>query len=162
MEKICLSKCFAALLSIEFPVRKLMAMNMLCGFFLLFFCGLMGVFLRMEVVQQYVFSPGISDSWRISLFRSSHAHGTLFALLQIVYGLSIPYSSSRNFTRIFQSIGIGIGAWVMSLLVFLESYSTPSVSTWTWNQLCIGIGLSLWMLAIASHGYGLAARIWRE
>lgn len=162
MEEIRLSNCLDSLFFVEFSMRKLMAINMLSGFFLLFFCGLMGLFLRMEVVQQYVFSPGVSDSWRISLFRSSHAHGTLFALLQIVYGLSIPYSSSRKSVRIFQSIGIGIGAWVMSVLVFLESYASPSVSTWTWNQLCIGIGVSLWMIALASHGYGLAVRIWHE
>src|SRR3989338_2279936 len=71
-------------------MKKLMAINMLSGFFLLFFCGLMGVFLRIEVIQQYVFSPGASDSWRVALFRSSHAHGTLFALLQIVYVFFFP------------------------------------------------------------------------
>src|SRR3989338_5734239 len=130
-------------------MKKLMAINMLSGFFLLFFCGLMGVFLRIEVIQQYVFSPGASDSWRVALFRSSHDHGTLFALLQIVYGLSIPYSNSRKSVRIFQSMGIGVGAWVMGVLVFFESYSSPSL-TWTWNQLCMGGGIGLRMLAVAS------------
>ncbi len=143
-------------------MRKIAACNILAGFFLLFFIGMMGFFLRIEVVQQYLFSSQTSSSWRISLFRSAHAHGTLFALIQIVYGLSIPYSCCKKTALLLQSIGLALGAWVMGVLVFFESHSTPDLSSWSWNQLCIGGGLGAWMVAIAWHGYGIAGRIWRE
>jgi hypothetical protein len=143
-------------------MRKIAAYNIISGFILLFFIGIVGFFLRIEVVQHYFFSPETPASWRLSLFRSAHAHGSLFALIQIVYGLSIPYSLCKKSSLVFQSIGVGLGAWVMSVLVYFESYSSPALYTWSWNQLCIGVGLGAWMIAITWHGYGLAGRIWQD
>ena len=143
-------------------MRKLAACNILSGFFLLFFAGMMGLFLRMEVVQHYFLFSERPLPWRLALFRPSHAHGTLFALVQVVFGLTIPYSFCKKRSLVLQSIGIGLGAWVMSIFVFFEAYARPDPAIWSWNQLLIGVGLGTWMLAMAWHGYGLAGRIWQD
>ena len=143
-------------------MKKIAALNILSGFSMLLFMGMVGVFLRLEVVQHYYFHADMQLPWKVSLFKSSHAHGTLFALIQIVYGLSIPYSICNTPALIFQSIGFLLGTLVMSVFVFLESFSSPNVYAWSLNQFLIGIGLGVWMLAIAWHSYGIAGRIWRD
>ena len=142
-------------------MRKMATLNILLGFMLLFFLAMSGLFLRKEVVDQYLTAPEGLQSWRYMLMRSAHGHGNLFAMIQILYGVSLPYSRSKNTARIFQTTGFFLGACAMSVLVFLEAQAKPSAIGWSMNQLCIGTCISAWSIAMVWHSYGLASQFWR-
>jgi NADH:ubiquinone oxidoreductase subunit K len=142
-------------------MRKMATLNILLGFITLFFLAMSGLFLRKEVVDQYLASPDGLQSWRYMLMRSAHGHGNLFAIIQILYGVSLPYARSRNIARIFQTMGFFLGAFAMSTLVFLEAQSKPSPIGWSLNQLCIGACISAWSIAMVWHIYGLSSQFWK-
>lgn len=130
---------------------------MIIGFLVIFFSASAGPFLSYYVLDGFILDEKILSSWELWLLRSAHAHTALFGLLQVVFGLTLPYSRISNSFKNWQTIGITCGILAMAIVLPLKSFIIPS------NEIHIidivfGTLISLFYLAIATHVMGLVMR----
>jgi hypothetical protein len=86
----------------------------------------------------------------MTLAKSAHGHASLFGILHICYALSI----TRNPYQSWQTVGLGLGSFAMSLLLLWRAFSYPTTE-FDVLGLAIGLCLAAWLLAITSHIYFL-------
>jgi hypothetical protein len=137
---------------------RIALVNMIAGFFLLTFAGASGAFLATDITYGYISDPALLASWRHLLQRSAHGHTNLFGMIHILFGLTLMYSRLTDFQKALQTIGLGLASASMCIGMFIKSYAPATIGVGVFD-IVIGAGLSAGLLALASHGVGLALRV---
>ena len=136
---------------------RLSLINMCIGFALVALSASAGAFVAVDLTQRFL--DGVTTSrWLEVLLATSHGHTSLFGLLHICFGLTLPYSLLNRQIKIIQTVGLGFGAIAMGPMMMVRAFLGPTSST-EWNGLVIGGLLSCALLAIFAHVFGLCLKI---
>jgi hypothetical protein len=136
---------------------KISLMNMAWGFTLIFVAACGGVFVALNTTEAFIRGP-VQPEWQALLQTASHGHVTLFGVIHILLGLTIPYTRSSVFENRLKSIGIGLGSLAMGPLLLVRAVIGPTLST-ELNGVLIGVCLSCSLFAIAYHALGIMLKI---
>ncbi len=123
------------------------------GFFMLFFGSCSGAFLANITTENILHEPKELSAWAYVLFKSSHGHGNLFAMIQILFALSLPHIKTKKSLQTAQSIGLTLGTFTMTVLVYFRSLFKPEHIDIL--GFFVGLSLSLFMIALLSHSVSL-------
>lgn len=137
-------------------MQRIGILNMFIGFTLIFVAASAGAFVAVDATHRFLDGTTVA-SWRDMLQASSHGHTTLFGLIHILFGLTIPYSTLPIHFKKIQTAGLFCGALAMGPMMMVRAALGPT-PTFEWNGLLIGTLLSLALFAIAGHAYGLLAK----
>jgi hypothetical protein len=137
-------------------MRRIALLNLVIGFFLIFMAACGGAFVALRLTESYlngVASPG----WEAALQASSHGHTSLFGIIHILIGLTMPYSRSSDQIESLKTFGIFCGSMAMGPLLLVRAALGPTSST-EWSGLIVGTCLSLALAAILFHALSLLRR----
>ncbi len=141
-------------------MSKVAICNMLVGFIVLFLAMCAGAFVATAADEAFLQQKELLFSWAYVLQKSAHGHLSLFGYLHILFGLSIPYSRHSQQVKVWQSGGIFLGTFAMSILMILRSWQgVPSAEGIDYLGALIGICLVAAMLSVLVHIHGLWCRI---
>ena len=135
--------------------------NISLGFFSLVVSGFAGVFLATQSADAFLSDSSVLQGWQHTLQASAHGHTSLFGMIQILFGLTLPYARMSRKIQIIQTLGLSGGVFAMSFLMILRAFAGPS-SSYDLLGMVIGLCLSSFFLAIMSHWFGLTSRIWNR
>ncbi len=135
-------------------MSKIARWNMIIGFTVLVFAASGGFFLATEQVQSFAEGSAAKSAWWFTVATSAHGHTNLFAMIHILFGLTLPYSKAVPRVKFLQSIGLGLGTFTMSFLMLARSLKPPEPGR-DYLGLLIGMMLSCSLLALISHVMGL-------
>ena len=135
--------------------------NISLGFFSLVISGFAGVFLATQSADAFLSDSSVLQSWQHTLQASAHGHTSLFGLIQVVVGLTLPYARMPHKVQVLQTIGLSGGVFAMSVLMMMRAFAGPS-SSYDVLGVIIGLCMSGFFLAIMSHWFGITSRIWRR
>jgi hypothetical protein len=135
---------------------KLALINMIIGFTIIAFSASAGVFVANDTT--YRFLENISPVWIDVISAAAHGHTSLFGLIQITFGLTLPYSRLDLKIKKYQTIFLAGGIFAMGPLMMLRGLLGPTTSI-EWNGISIGILLSLWLTAIVAHAIGICLKL---
>ena len=136
---------------------RLALANMSFGFFVLFAAGAAGAFVATEITAGFLQDKSLLSSWWLELARSAHGHTNLFAILHLVFGLTMPYSPWSHRIKLAQTIGLGSGTLAMAAGLLVKGVLGPSTDVDLVSS-AVGIMLCCALAALFSHGAGLALR----
>ena len=137
---------------------RLAIFNMMFGFLILSLAAAAGAFIATDISDGFLRDPAILDSWLLLLQRSAHGHTNLFGILHVVLGLTMPYSVLSPRSKLWQTIGLGLGSAAMGPGLMVRAYLGPAEGV-DFTSAALGLMLSAALLALASHAFGLAGRI---
>lgn len=137
---------------------RLAILNMLVGFSVLFLAAAAGAFVATEMTHGYLRDQSILDSWLLTLQKSAHGHTNLFALMHIVFGLTLPYSVFSNRSKLLQTVGLSLGTCAMAIVLPIRGLIGP-IDGVDVTEVVLGAFLSCALVAIAMHAAGLAAKL---
>lgn len=138
--------------------------NFMFGFGLLFLGMCAGFFVVNDAEQAFMQSRQEQWllSWTYTLLKSAHGHLSSFALMHILFGLTLPYSRLSQKIFIGQTLGLCLGSFAMGALLPLRALLTQSPSGMDWLGLGLGLCLSLCTLSVATHIYGLGLKFFER
>ena len=142
-------------------MSRLALLNMFSGFVVLSLVAAAGSFLATELTEGYLLDPGALESWRLLISKSSHGHTNLFAMIHILFGLTLPYSGLSTRFKVAQTVGLSLGTLAMGPVMMLRAYVGPTNKI-DLVEVCLGAMLSAALLALAAHAAGLALRLMRR
>lgn len=134
--------------------------NMLIGFCLLLLAASAGAFVALDATHRFL-EGTTTQTWRTMLEASGHGHTALFGVIQVLFGLTLPYSSVSPFQKKIQSIFLLCGALAMGPGMMARAALGPT-ATVEWNGILLGGLLSLWMVGLSWHTFGIADKILRR
>jgi len=140
---------------------RLGIINMMMGFGVLTLAAAAGAFVANDITIGYLRDEQVLSSWELLLFRSSHGHTNLFGLLHVALGLTLPYSVLSPKLKVWQTIGLFLGVIAMGPGMILRAKMGP-VSGLDITEVLVGVLLSCALLAIGSHCFGLAGKVYRR
>lgn len=140
---------------------RLSILNMAIGFLVLFFAAAAGSFVAFDLTEAFLRDKQLLDSWQAMLLRSSHGHTNLFAMIHILFGLTLPYSSFKPKWHSYQTAGLLAGTLAMGPGMIGRAYLGPRDSL-DLVGILVGIGLSLALMSVASHGLALTYKLIRR
>ena len=88
-------------------------LNMCLGFLGLILAGFMGVFNSFDLTDAFLKGEGVISKWELVLFDSAHGHVGLFAMIHILFGLTLPYSNVPPRFWLWQTLGLFCGLVAM-------------------------------------------------
>lgn len=138
-------------------MQRIGILNMFIGFTLIFVAASAGAFVAVDATHRFLDGTTVA-SWRDMLQASAHGHTSLFGLIHILFGLTIPYSTLSLGLKKIQTGGILCGALAMGPMMMIRAALGPT-PTFEWNGLLIGALLSFALFAIAGHAYGLLTKL---
>lgn len=132
-------------------------LNMVVGFIFIFLSASAGFFLATEHTRIHIRDNTELLSWWVQLSASAHGHTNLFGMLHILFGLTFPYSVLNLKTKVIQSIGLLLGSFAMSILMFIRALSKPNLE---YDALGIvtGVFLSAALISIVLQIFGLMTK----
>ncbi len=133
---------------------------MIIGFSLIFLAASGGAFIAVNATQRAL-EGNLIEGWSELLQTSSHGHTSLFGMIHILFGLTLPYSKITPKVKLLQTIGIGCGSLAMGPLMLFRSSFGPT-SSFEINGVIIGSMLSLALAAIGVHIFGLMLELQRR
>jgi len=139
---------------------KIAILNMIIGFAVLFVAAAAGAFIANDLTEAFLKDRELLNNWNAVLTRSAHGHTNLFAMLHIIFGLTIPYSELSIKIKKVQTAGLFLGTFAMGPLMVTRSTLPPSEG---FDPLAsvIGIFLSCSLAMLISHAYGLTCKLLR-
>lgn len=135
-------------------------LNIVIGFGVLVFAAASGGFIAFDLTQGFLKDAKLLGSWQHILMQSSHGHTNLFAIIHILFGLTIPYARCPVPVQKLQTLGLSLGTFAMGPGMMIRAYVGPS-SSLDPNGILIGCGLSFALIALLSHFCSLVYRYWR-
>lgn len=138
-------------------MRRIALINIALGFFLIFVAASGGAFVALRLTESFI-QGNISPTWEAVLQTSSHGHTSLFGIIHILMGLTIPYARSTPRLDVLKTIGMFCGSMAMGPLMIIRASLGPTSST-EWNGLLVGTCLSLALVAIFVHAASLLGRV---
>ncbi len=140
---------------------RLALFNMGFGFFLLFFASLVGVLLVWLTSDAIVVKPEVLTSWPYILLKSSHGHTSLFGIVQVLFGLSLPYSNLSARFKLWQTVCLSWGSLTMAFLLLFRAQAKPTIDIDLLGFI-IGLGLSAFFIALFGHFLALFKRVFAK
>ncbi len=140
---------------------RLAIANMMIGFVILFLAACAGAFRAFDLTEAFIKDQELLGQWEMVLLNSAHGHTNMFAMIQILFGLTMPWSRLSLRWKQWQTFSITSGAFAMGPLMMIRASMGPEESTHP-IAILIGVFLSLSLAAIATHGGGLAAKVWQR
>ena len=139
---------------------RIALINMSIGFFVLALVAAAGAFLATDITDGFLVDKAIMNSWQHIIQKSSHGHTNLFAILHILFGLTLPYSKLSNRWHVIQTFGLAAGTFAMGPGMLVRAVAGPESGI---NALDIVLGgcLSAALVTLVTHGAALAARVMR-
>lgn len=137
---------------------RLALLNMLIGFSVLALAAMAGAFIATDITQGYLRDKVVLESWALLLQKSAHGHTNLFALVHVCFGLTMPYSALPMRVKGWQTVGLALGTLGMAVGMTVRSFLGPTDGVDV-AELAVGGMLSAALVAIASHAFGLAAKL---
>lgn len=134
--------------------------NMLIGFIFVFMSASAGFFLSTEHTRAHIEGGQMLNSWWLQLSSSAHGHTNLFGILHVILGLTIPYSFQGKGIRVCQTIGLFMGGFAMSFLMFLRAQGSPSLE-YDAIGILIGVCLSAALVSIGIQIAGLSVKFFK-
>ena len=131
--------------------------NLTWGFFMIFTAACGGVFVALRASEVFI-SGYVPPTWESVLHASSHGHTSLFGMIHILFGLTIPYAAAGYRENLMKTIGLLAGSFAMGPLMLVRASLGPTLST-ELNGILIGAALSCALLAIFYHVIGLARKL---
>ncbi|MFW7380166.1 MAG: hypothetical protein ACOH5I_15235 [Oligoflexus sp.] len=128
--------------------------NMLIGFVVLFLAAAGGAFIASDLTTGFLRDPEILSSWQTTLLTSAHGHTNLFAMIHILFGLSLPYSKLPLKVKHWQTFGLLAGTIAMGPGMMYRAFKGPT-ETLDISGLLVGLGLSAALITLISHSAGL-------
>ena len=138
-------------------MSRISIFNMAWGFFLLFVAACGGVFVALRLTEAFV-GQNLSPTWQSVLETSSHGHTSLFGIIHILLGLTIPYDGQTQRVRNLKTCALLCGSVAMGPLMLARASLGPTLST-EWNGLVIGVALSLALFGLLFNSIDLFRRI---
>ena len=139
---------------------RLAVLNMAIGFGVLVLAAAAGAFIATDLTRAHLMDKEQIASWALLLQSSAHGHTNLFATVHICFALTLPYSVLPRRVKIWQTAGLSLGTFAMSIGMLVRSYLGPRAGIDP-LELVIGVMLSCALAALALHAYGLAAKLHR-
>lgn len=139
-------------------MAKIGITNMFLGFCIIFLAASAGSFVANDIAYKFIREKSLLDTWSSLMMKSAHGHTNLFGILHICFGLTMPYSNVNKRGKLIQTIGLGMGTFAMSGLMFLRGIMIPN-QEFDYLGVIIGICLSAALVSIASHAFGLLLKI---
>jgi rhodanese-related sulfurtransferase len=133
---------------------KYVRANLGFGFGILFLSGCFGAFLATDLDRAFLVQEGSSQltSWAFTLAKSSHGHLSLFGLIHILLGLSLPFvPRTSEKSQKWLTSAIGAGSFSMGVLLFIKSWMTPHTPWANLLGLALGLGLGASLLGLFFH-----------
>ena len=137
---------------------RLAIFNMMFGFLVLAIAAASGAFVASEITTGYLSDPALINAWDALLRRAAHGHANLFAMIHVLFGLTIPYSRLSTRVKQLQTVGLMLGTVAMGIGLLVRGAVGPSASL-DIVEIAIGGALTLALFAVASHAYGLGAKM---
>ena len=131
--------------------------NMTWGFFLLFVAACGGAFVALHLTEAFM-SQNVAPNWQSTLQTSSHGHTSLFGIIHVLLGLTIPYDGQTNKIRVLKSIALFCGSFAMGPLMLMRSAFGPAAST-SWTGILVGVALAVALFGVLSHSVDLFRRL---
>lgn len=156
--------CYRSILLSNNPENKLSRLallNMFLGFLVVSLAAAAGSFIGLELTQGFLKDPEMLSSWRTTLLTSAHGHTNLFGMLHVLFGLTLPYSVLSTRIKVLQTAGIAAGVVAMGPIMFIRANLGPAEQMDIF-ELLIGVLLSCALAAVATHSYGIAAKLFRR
>lgn len=138
-------------------MSRIALVNMAWGFVLIFVAACGGVFVALSSTESFINGPG-TPQWHSLLQTASHGHVSLFGVIHVLLGLTMPYTRASKFENRLKTAGVALGSMAMGPLLLIRGALGPTLST-ELNGLLIGICLSCALFAIAYHALGLTLKI---
>lgn len=140
---------------------RIAIVNMLIGFILIFVSSLSGFFVAYNLGEGFKHDPASLNSWQMIVMAASHGHTSLYGMLHVFLGLTIPYSVLSSRVKVAQTFGVLVGAFSMSVLMMLRMGRLPQATTEDYLGFLIASGLMLSLGALFLHCIGLAFKLSR-
>ena len=138
---------------------RISILNFILGFLTIILAASFGSFLANSITKQ-VLEDSLNDvSWQFVLLKSAHSHSNLFGFLQILFGLTLPYSKLSTRFKVFQTWGIFSGVISMSLILCAKSFFHPASVFSDFFYFTSVILLSLFIFSLCLHCYGLSLKL---
>ena len=140
---------------------KVALVNILSGFVVLFLAASFGVFIAFDITEAFLRDRELYDSWQMIIERHSHGHTNLFAMMQILFGLTLPYSKLSLRIKWIQTAGFWAGMIGMGPMMLARAAAGPSDAL-DLIEIITGGLLSFCFAALVLHCYGLLAKVMRR
>jgi uncharacterized membrane protein len=137
---------------------KIAILNMLIGFSAIFIAASAGSFIALETTDAFTKDPNLLHTWYLLTAKSAHGHTSMFGLLHIAFGLTIPYSSLSNGFKKIQTSGLFMGTIAMSIMMVIKSLTQPQTDI-SVLEVSLGVFLSAALIALGTHCYGLYTKM---
>lgn len=136
---------------------RLALINMVVGFVIIFLSASFGTFIVVEMQEMFRSAPHLINDWYMTLLQSAHGHSSLFGMIHVLFGLTLPYSRLSTTLKIYQTLALLAGSLAMGPLLALRATS-PAASDGV-VVVVSGLLLALFLFAIIFHAFGIYLRI---
>lgn len=133
-------------------------LNMLIGFAVVVLAAMGGVFNSFTMTEGFLKDPQLLGAWETVVKNSSHGHTNLFALLHVLFGLTLPYSALPMRIKKWQTAGLFAGTLAMGPGMYMRAMLGPSESMDP-NGVIIGVFLFAALTALLAHVMGLGVKL---
>ncbi len=138
---------------------KLALYNIALGFAWVCIAAAAGAFVSTGLTEQYL--NGIEHkAWLLTLKTSAHGHTNMFAMLQILFGITLPYSKVGPRVKLWQTWGLSMGVLAMAIGLLAIGFRGPTRDIHLF-EVVIGTFLSCALLSMIVHVYGIWLRAQR-
>ena len=141
-------------------MQRVGLINIIIGFALVFLAACGGAFVAVDTTYRFLEGQHAAG-WAQVLQTSSHGHTSLFGLIHIAVGLTMPYSRLTSPQKAVQTLLLSGGALAMGPGMLLRASYGPT-SSFEWNGMIIGGLLSAALLSILLHIVGLAIKLFER
>ena len=134
---------------------RLALINMVIGFTIIFLSASFGTFIVVEMEEMFRSAPHLLNDWYMTLLQSSHGHSSLLGMIQILFGLTLPYSRLSTTFKGYQTLALIAGSLAMGPILALRA------TVFTDSELLLvinGLLLALFLFAIIFHAFGIYLR----
>jgi len=135
---------------------KLALYNMALGFAWICVAAAAGAFVSTSLTEQFLNEIQHKD-WLLTLKTSAHGHTNMFAVIHILFGLTMPYSMVNNRVKRLQTYGITLGTIAVAFGLLAIGFRGPVRGLHLFEVLT-GAFLSCALLALIVHVYGICLR----
>ncbi len=142
-------------------MSRLGLLNILSGFTVLFLSASAGAFLANDITAAFIADKELLDTWQMTLLRSAHGHFNLFGILQILLGLTLPYSPWNLTVKKSQTVGLFLATLAIGPGLMIRAYTKPSVDL-DLTAILVGLFLSLGLLTLLSHAAGIGYKLFKR
>jgi hypothetical protein len=137
---------------------NLRLINISLGFFFLFASASGGFFLALLTQLGLDNDTQLLSSKLYIMQKSAHSHTNLFALIHIVFALTLNDSKLSDKIKKYQSYSLVAGTLSMSLMMLLRSFFSKEIIVIKYTS---AIFLCAYLLALLSHCYGVVRKLLR-